>query len=185
LANIERIHELALASHPGESGEADLVACILALDAVRHFLGVLVPCHTLTLLGTGLSELLVVGTSPAMFLPLSRAMGRRSDAAPVMAAKGILAAMMHAQQSAGMSRENAAKWIVRYTSPTLAGRISGKPLTPRMVEEWLDRYGGAFAESNAGRKSYLTWSRSDAVSAKRFRDITERLAKTFPVRKPR
>ncbi len=185
LAEIQRLHERALASHPGETGETDLVTCAMALNAVCRFLSVLVPCHDLMLLRDGLQLLVAGGATPAMFHPLNRARGRRTDAPSIMAAKGILAGMMHVQQSAGMSRENAAKWILKNTSPTLAARISGKPLTPRMIEEWLDRYGGAFPADNAGSKSYQVWNRGEPVSATKFREITEKIARIFPIRKPR
>ena len=41
--------------------------------------------------------------------------------------------MMHVQQSTGRTRQEAAEWVVRHISPTLAARISEKPLTPRVV----------------------------------------------------
>jgi hypothetical protein len=66
-----------------------------------------------------------------MFLPLERTNGRRPDVPTVMAAKGMLAAAMHRQQAAGLTRDAAARWFVEHTSPTLAARISGKPLTRR------------------------------------------------------
>jgi|GEM_PF-5694343 hypothetical protein len=185
LAEIERLHERALASYPGETGETDLVMCTMALNSVCDFLSVLVPCHNLTLLRDGLQVLLADRATPAMFHPLNRPKGRPVDAPSIMAAKGILAGMMHVQQLAGMSRENAAKWIIKNISPTLATRISGKPLTPRMIEEWLDRYGGAFPGNNPGGKSYQVWSRGEPVSPAKSRNITEKIARIFPVRKPR
>lgn len=185
LAEIERLHERALASYPGETGETDLVTCEMALDSVCHFLSVLVPCHNLTLLRDGLQVLIAGGATPAMFHPPIRPKGRPVDAPSVMAAKGILAGMMHVQQSTGISRENAAKWIIKNISPTLATRISGKRLTARMIEEWLDRYGGAFPGDSPGSKSYQVWSRGEPVSPAKFRNITEKIARMFPVRKPR
>jgi hypothetical protein len=52
-----------------------------------------------------------------------------------------------------MSRHQAAKGIADNMSPALASRISRKPITARMVEEWLDRFGGKHAEPNAARKA--------------------------------
>jgi hypothetical protein len=185
LTEIERLRDIDLTTHPDEIGKTDLAACTLALEETIHFLRLRAPCETLELLRNGLHELVAGGTPPSMFIPLQQGKGRRLDVPAVVAAKGIIAGMMHVQQSAGMSRKSAAEWAVKYTSPKLAVRISGKPLTPRMVLEWLDRYGGDFAEASAGRKSHLIWSRGEPVSAEKFREITERIAKLFPGRKHR
>jgi hypothetical protein len=185
LTEIERLQKLDLAKHPGKKDKLEMAACILALDAVCRFLRLRAPHDNLELLGRALRDLAAGASLPAMFQAFDCAPGRRPDAPSVMAAKGILAGIMHAKQSAGMSRERAAKWVVRHVSPTLAAQISRKPLTPRVVEEWLDRYGGDFAETNAGRKSYLVWSLGEPGSAAAFREMTEELAKILPRRKPR
>ncbi len=184
MLEIEQLHECDLANYPNQLGKVDLAASILALDATCRFFRAKVSHHNLDLLKSGLQELAAGGSPAAMFHPLKKT-GRRGDVPAVMAAKGAIAGMMRALQSSGMSRKNAAKWIVRHISPTLAGRISGKPLTPRMVEEWLDRFGGDFAENNPARKSYKVWSGGEAVDAKHFREITDRIAKIFPARKHR
>jgi len=98
----------------------------------------------------------------------------------LVAIKGALAGIMHVQQSAGMSREEAVKFVARNIAPRLAIQLSRKPLKPRTVEEWLDGYGGKFAEKSADRKGYLTWSRREAVTAEKLREITERMANTLP-----
>jgi hypothetical protein len=120
-----------------------------------------------------------------MLLPLRRGSGRRPDVPTVISGKGIIAGMMRVQMTAGMSRDRAAAWIVKHISPKLAVQLSGRPLTARMVTEWLDRYGGNFAEADAGRRSYLIWAKGEAVSAEKFRDITEKIGKIFPARKHR
>jgi hypothetical protein len=183
LAEIEKEHESDLVRFPDQIGKADLGASIFALDAVYRFLLARAPCHNLMLLRGALVEIVIGGSPAAMFHPEDHPKGRRQDVPTVMATKGILAGMMHVQQSTGLSREEAAKWIVEHVSPSLVARISRKPLTARAVTEWLDRYGGKFAEPNAGRKSYLVWSRGEPVSPKKFREITERVAKILLGRK--
>ena len=173
------------AKFPDQIGKVDLPACILALDAVLKFLFMRVVSRNLGMLYDALVEI-VVGASPAaMFHPEEHPQGRRSDAPLIKGAKGTVAAMMHVQQSTGMTRQEAAEWVVRHISPTLAARISGKPLTSRMVEEWLDRFGGEFAEHDFGREQYLLWIEHDPVSGERLREITDSMAKRLPGRKPR
>ena len=185
LAKIDKVHEVEEANDPYEKGKIELVASALALKEVCSFLSMIAPSHSLTLLQNALAELVLGGAPAAMFAPLNDLNNRPPDSPSVMAVKGALAGMMHIQQSAGMSREQAAHWIARNISPNLVVRISRKPISARSVEEWLDRYGGDFAANNAGRKSYCTWSRGEAVSAAKFRDITERMAKELPARKPK
>lgn len=185
LAKIDKVHEVEEANDPYEKGKIELVASALALKEVCSFLSMIAPSHSLTLLQNALAELVLGGAPAAMFAPLNDLNNRPPDTPSVMAVKGALAGMMHIQQSAGMSREQAAHWIARNISPNLVVRISRKPISARSVEEWLDRYGGDFAANNAGRKSYCTWSRGEAVGAAKFRDITERMAKELPARKPK
>jgi hypothetical protein len=185
LAEIQKLHKLDVASRPDVVGMVDLAGSILALDAICRFLRLRAPYDTLNLLLNGLRDLAEGGSPAAMFLPLERPKGRRPDVPTVMAAKGILAGVMHRQQATGLSREAAARWIVEHTSPTLAARISGKPLTPRMVEEWLDRFGGDHAEWNLGRKTYVIWSQGEALTVEKFRSITEQIAREFPGKEPR
>ena len=92
--------------------------------------------------------------------------------------------MMHAQQRAGMSRKEASKFLAGNIVPRLAAQLSRKPLKARTVEEWLDRYGGKSGEKGVGRKTYLSWSRGEPVTAEKLREITERMANTLPARKP-
>jgi hypothetical protein len=185
LAKIDKVHEVEEANDPYEKGKIELVASALALKEVYSFLSVRAPSHSLTLLLNALGELVSGGSPAAMFAPLNDLNNRPPDTPSVMSVKGALAGIMHIQQSAGMSREQAAHFIVRNISPNLVARISRKPISARSVEEWLDRYGGDFAANNAGRKSYLTWNQGEAAGAAKFRDITERMAKELPARKPK
>jgi hypothetical protein len=186
LAEAESLRQRALASFPGETGEVDLLTCFIAVEAVRRFLvRMMIPGNNgIDLLKSGLAALLQGSSPPAMFLPQKRK-GRRSDSPSIAGVKGVLAGLMHVQQSSGMDRNSAAAWIARNVSHTLAVRISGKPITPRMIEEWLDRYGGDFGEEGPGRTAFLVWMRGEPVSAEKLRDITENMARILPVRKPR
>jgi hypothetical protein len=185
LMEIETEYESDAAAFPDQMGKNDLAACIMALDAVFEFLHLRVYSLNLGILRMALVEI-VVGASPAaMFQPEQHGRGRRLDSHLVQKTKGMLAGMMEVQQKAGMSRTEAAKWIVKNVSPTLASRISSKPLTPRAVEEWLDKWGGKFGEEGVARDSYRLWRTHDPVDPKRFREITEDKAKRLPARKPK
>ena len=185
LMDIESEHETKSATFPEQIGKIDLASCIFALRAVAKFLSRRVVSRNLDMLRDALVEIAVGASPAAMFHPEKHTQGRRSDAPLIMGAKGTVAAIMHVQQSTGMTRQEAAEWVVRHMSPTLAARISRKPLTPRMVEEWLDRFGGEFAEYNLGRERYLLWIERGPITDARFREITEIIAKQLPGRKPR
>jgi hypothetical protein len=84
---------------------------------------------------------------------------------------------MQCQVRAGMSRKQAANWIVQNMLPKLAARISTRPATPRAEEEWLDRFGGKYGPQNAARKAYQSWSQnSPKLTKQQFKRTTERLA---------
>jgi hypothetical protein len=185
LAHIDTIHELDEANDPGEKGKIELVAAAAAVNEVRKFLSLIAPSHSLELLQRALADLVAGGTIAAMFSPLEETSNRRPDPPSVMSLKGALAGIMHCQQGAGMSREQAARLVARNISPKLVARISNRPISARTVEEWLDRFGGDHAENNAGRRSFLIWSRGEASSAIKIREITERMANDMPARKPR
>jgi len=164
-------------------GGIDLAASTLALSAVLEFLRP-IPSRNLSILQKALLEMGSGASPPGMFRPEYRESGRRPDPLSVMAAKGAIAGMMKARMSSGMSREEAAQWIVRNISPLLVSRISTKKLSPAVVEGWLDRFGGNFAERNVGRERYLLWREHDSVDSKRFREITHSIAQNMPARKP-
>jgi hypothetical protein len=114
LAKIEKEHDSDLAHFPDQVGKTDLASCTFALDAACRFLSLLVPCHNLTLLKDALYQLVAGGSPPAMFHPEDHPKGRRPDVPNLMAAKGILAGMMHVQQSTGMPRKVAALACTRF-----------------------------------------------------------------------
>jgi hypothetical protein len=166
----------------------DLFAAVLAVNAVIDFLR-FSPTRSLSIvdrhnrlkifdeLRQALLDLGEGGAPAQMLRPQPKNRGRRADVPSVLSLKGVLAGLMHCQQRAGMSRHQAAKWIADNMSPKLAERISRKPITARMVEEWLDRFGGKYAEQDAGRKAYLLWSQDFRPLTKQlFKTITERLA---------
>ena len=181
-----------LAQFSDDKPGCDLVAAVLAVDAVIKFLR-FSPSKSLSTADRRkrfktLDELrqalldLSEGSAPAPILrPQRKNRGRRADVSSVLAVKGVLAGLMQRQQRAGMSRHQAAKWIADNMSPKLASRISRKPITPRMVEEWLDRFGGKHAEQNAARKAYLVWCRDDStpLTKQLFLTITERIAADY------
>ena len=184
LIEIENEHECESKKFPDQGARVDLGASIMALEAVTDFLGPRVVSRNLGHLRTALLEI-AAGAAPATFQPEEQGKGRRDDSPSVLRAKGLLAGMMEVQHSIGMTRQEAAEWIARNVSRELALRISSKPITPRMVEEWRDRYGGAFGEKGIARDSFLLWRTHDAVSPQRFREITEHEAKRLLARKPR
>jgi hypothetical protein len=181
-------HAKNLVQFPDHKHVVDLQASVGSIDALINFLRSS-PSQSLSIadrrkrfkifkdLGQASLDLYDGGAPAPMLRPQSKGSGRRADVSSVLAIKGVLAGLMHRQQRVGMSRPEAAKWIADNISPKLASRISRKPITARMVEEWLDRFGGKYGEQDAGRKAYLVWSREDPPPTKeRFKAITERIA---------
>ncbi len=185
LIEIENKHESESEKFRDQLGRVDLGASIMAFEAVTDFLAGRVVSRNLGHLRTALLEIAAGAAPAAIFHPEEHGKGRRDDAPLVLSAKGMLAGMMELQLSTGMSRQQAAKWIAENVSHELAKRISNKPITPRMVREWRDRYGGASGEKGIARDSYLLWRTHDAVSPQRLREITEHEAKRLLARKSR
>jgi|SRR6476646_865531 hypothetical protein len=101
---------------------------------------------------------LIDGASPAAMLTAAETGGRPLDSPTVQYAKGMLAAALHVRQKmSGESRAAAAAWVVKHTSRELSRRLSRKPITPRAVIEWLDRFGGEHASPGDGRTSFVYW----------------------------
>jgi hypothetical protein len=189
LADNSATRAKSLARFPDDKHGSDLLAAFLAVDAVIDFLR-FSPNQSLStadrhkrlkILGELRQALLdlVEGGAPTMLRPQLKDRGRRADVSSVLGLKGVLAGLMHCQQRAGMSRHQAAKWIADNMSPKLASRISRKPITARMVEEWLDRFGGKHADQNAARGAYLAWSQSWEslpLTKAKFKAMTERIA---------
>ena len=70
----------------------------------------------------------------------------------------MLAAALHVRQAVSDdSRMEAAAWVVKHTSRDLIDRLSRKPVTPRVVIEWLDRFGGQCGTPGFGREGFIFW----------------------------
>jgi hypothetical protein len=166
---------------------AELASATFSLAKVSHFLRIRYWSRSLDRLQAALLQLIMGGPAAAMLEPLNiqGRRGRRPDVPSIQSVKGALAGIMHGQQATGMSRQQAAAWIANNISPKLASRISGKLITARMVEEWLDRYGGNRPPDDDGGKVFKVWKQpSDPPLTKRkFREMTERIAETYPARK--
>jgi hypothetical protein len=184
LIEIENEHESESKQFPDQIGKVDLSASFMALEAVRIFLGGRVVSRNLGHLHNALVEIIVGAAPAAMLQPETHDSGRRAHAPKVQEAKGMLAGIMEVQLSTGMSRQEAAQWVARHVSPEMARKISNKPLTARMIEEWRDKYGGAHGENGITRDSYLLWSGFYSPTPQRFREITEHKAKGLLARKP-
>ena len=171
LLELETEHESETNKFPEQMGKVDLGACICALEAVIEFLADRVVSRNLVHLRSALLEIAAGASPAAMFQPEEHGRrGRRVDAPLVVKAKGMLAGRCKCSRCLGMSRQEAAEWIVRNVSPKLATRISSKPLTARMVEEWLDRFGGTFGERHWPGELLALERARPGQSAKVWRD---------------
>jgi hypothetical protein len=187
LSDNSKRHASYLIQFPSNRSDCDLVAAAGALRVVLDFLrssptnsldhSDRLSCfRILEELQRALVDLLE-GSAPAPILrSRKKRSGRRADVSSTLTLKGIIAGLMQSKIRAGMTRAQAANWIVQNMSPKLAERISTKRVTPRMVEEWLDRFGGKHGEQNAARKAYKVWSQnSPTLTKQKFKKITERL----------
>src|SRR5262249_53461718 len=149
-ANSER-HADHLTQFPSDRSGCDLIAAIDALQIVLDFLR-FSPTKSLESSARRkcsriLEELrqalvdLFEGSAPAPILRArKKGKGRRADVSSTLAIKGILAGLMHCQMRAGLTREQAAKWIVDNMSPKLAARADDRSTRsmPESVEEFFD-----------------------------------------------
>lgn len=103
---------------------------------------------------------LIHGASPAAMLTAAETDGRPVDCPTVQYAKGMLGAALHVRQKmSGESRAAAAAWVVKHTSRELSRRLSRKPITSRVVIEWLDRFGGEHGSLGDGRAGFVYWEK--------------------------
>lgn len=185
LAEVEVNHAAEIQRDPDAVDSVDLAAAGEALKIVCDGLaerGIESP--SLKRLFSGLQDL-HGGASPAgMFLP-SQSKNRRPDPVNIQSAKGSIAAIVHAKQKVGkLSREEAAKWVLRNLSPKLQGRISVQPVTQRMLIEWLDRYGGRFGGQSVGRTAFLAYSEAFSRYSDMRPDDCESLSKGIAEKLP-
>jgi hypothetical protein len=97
---------------------------------------------------------LTAGASPSPMLTPATTRHRRPDAHMVEGLKGRLAAIMEFRQQAGMTRKDAADWVVRHAPAKLKRNL---PLASRAaLDSWLVKWGGARgATPGTGRDGYL------------------------------
>jgi hypothetical protein len=184
LIEIENEHESESKNFPDHIGKVDLSAAFMALEVLLDFLRGRVVSRNIGHLRNALIEIIVGAAPAAMLQPEKHDSGRRAQAPKVQEAKGMLAGIMEVQLSTGMSRQQAAQWVARHVSPEMGQKISNKPVTARMIEEWRDKYGGAHGENGIARDSYLLWRNFYSPTPQRFREITEYKAKGLLARKP-
>jgi hypothetical protein len=90
---------------------------------------------------------------------------RPIDSPATQMAKGMLAAAAQVRHtSAGISRKEAASWVLRHTAPELLRCISRKPMKERTVIEWIDRYSDKHTSLGFGETEFSGWTRHFAVS---------------------
>ena len=180
LDTLERQREERIARHD-DPAEVDRATAQLALTRVVAFFddhGIQSrPLHRL------LGELMALnaGASPSPMLAPAATRHRRPDAPVVEGLKGRLAAIMAFRQEAGMTRKDAAEWVVRHAPAKLKRRL---PLASRAaLDSWLVKWGGARgATPGAGREGYLAMR---AILEKRkpteqqLKDVMGVLAKTL------
>ena len=127
------LHAKNLARFSNDKPGCDQVAAVFALIAVINFLRSSPSNSPATAWGDrrkrfkildefrqALLDLSEVSAPAPMLRPQRKGSGRRADVSSIPALKGILAGLMHCQQRAGMSRRQAAKWIVDNMAPSLA-----------------------------------------------------------------
>jgi len=153
LAAIERRREQRIA-RGDDTAEVDRETAQLALTAIVAFCeGHGIQSRPLVRL---LGELmaLTAGASPSPMLAPTATRHRRPDAPMIEGLKGRLAAIMAFRQEAGMTRKEAADWVVRHAPAKLKRRL---PLASRAaLDAWLVKWGGARgATPGAGREGYL------------------------------
>jgi hypothetical protein len=162
--------------------EVDRDAAQLALtDVVTFFLDHEIESQPLVRLLNELAAL-SVGASPSAMLAPTATPHRRPDAPAVEGIKGRLAAIMEFRQQAGLTRKQAAEWVVRHIPPKMKRRLGS--ITSATVESWLVKWGGERgAASGSGREGYLSMRPilTDRMPAElELKKILEVLARSLP-----
>jgi hypothetical protein len=162
--------------------EVDRDAAQLALtDVVTFFLDHEIESQPLVRLLNELAAL-SAGASPSAMLAPTATPHRRPDAPAVEGIKGRLAAIMEFRQQAGLTRKQAAEWVVRHIPPKMKRRLGS--ITSATVESWLVKWGGERgAASGSGREGYLSMRPilTDRMPAElELKKILEVLARSLP-----
>ncbi len=142
----------------GNGAEADRDAAQMALTAVASFFldhGIEAePIFRILRELAALSE----GSSPSLMLSAAPRLHRRPDSPVLQLIKGKLAAIMEYRQTQGMTRKQAAQWVVRHMPAKLAAQVGS--VTSSAVDSWLTKWGGnRGANPGCGREGYLSLRR--------------------------
>jgi hypothetical protein len=180
LATLERRREQRIA-RGDDAAEVDRDTAQLALTAVVAFCeGHGIESRPLVrLLGDLMA--LTAGASPSPMLTPAATRHRRPDAPMIEGLKGRLAAIMAFRQDAGMTRKEAADWVVRHAPAKLKRHL---PLaSPAALDAWLVKWGGARgATPGAGREGYLAMRailKARQPTEQQLKEVMGVLAKTL------
>ena len=164
----------------------DRLAAAKCLQEIVYFLDKRAPSESVRKLHVALSQLALGGATPPLLQPVKIPKGRRPDTPQVISIKGMLAAFAACKQREGLTRNQAARWIVANTSPELSRRISEKKISASTVEEWLARYGGEHPPDDHGGAAYRHWTETQdpgPLTKSFFQTLTAYLAEGLPPRK--
>jgi hypothetical protein len=210
LLKIDEAREAEIARPPDgvnrltQIADADTYAAICALEAVKEFVWAEAPynftrplfkAHALSLLQRALSDLLLGEPAAAMLRPIKLADGGRPRTTrAAQEFQGAIAGLARRQQLAGMTRDEAAKWVVKHTPEAVRSQFSPKPLTVRSIKQWQDKFGridpedresenqwGAIAYAEAS-KPFLAEADGSCkpISAHAFEGLLAHLLKNVP-----
>ena len=137
----------------------------VVLDAVRRHIGHDAPVDNPELITTYVRQIEVRRTEIAISLMNEENASEDEKDNPLVLTvpwsktphriKGRLAAIMEFRQQAGLTRKQAAEWVVRHLPPKMKRRLGS--ITSATVESWLVKWGGERgAASGNGREGYLS-----------------------------
>jgi hypothetical protein len=175
----ERQHRIGRGDEPAE---ADRDAAQLALTAVvAFFLDYGIESEPLVRLLGELAALSEGSLPSAMLTPVPKS-HRRPTPPTVEGIKGRLAAIMKYQQSVGMSRKEAARWVITHMPTKMRNQLGS--IAPSTVDSWLTKWGGdRGATYGSGREGYLHMSsllRRRSFSEKDLEGVLDVLERSLP-----
>jgi hypothetical protein len=165
-----------------EPAEADRDAAQLALTAVvAFFLDYGIESEPLVRLLSALAAL-SEGSRPSSMLTPAAKSHRRPTPPAVEGIKGRLAAIMEFQQLIGMSRKDAARWVVTHMPAEMRSLLGS--IVPSTVDSWLTKWGGdRGATSGSGREGYLSMRSllaSRSFSEHELKSVLDVLERSLP-----
>ena len=123
-----------------------------------------------------------IGKPPASVLDDYAALIADGAVSVLEDADGRLAAIMKFRQQAGLTREQAADWVVRHIPPKMRHRLGS--VTPATVDSWLVKWGGNRGTTpGSGRDGYLCMRAildDQRPTEPQLKKILEMLAKSLP-----